>query len=151
MKLPEIITFDDAKTITTEYDAEGTKLKKIVSGGEVTDYEEDDIYVNNVLYQTSHDEGRINAQGQYEYNITDHRHELIDFIAAVVALIAVGVSFIWPVAGGLVMMLAYIAMATVEKQVFVGPVFPIVFITGMLHVVLHVIHMRSAQVEGQTN
>jgi hypothetical protein len=79
------------------------------------------------------------------------RHELIDFIAAVVALIAVGVSFIWPVAGGLVMMLAYIAMATVERQVFVGPVFPIVFITGMLHVVLHVIHMRSAQVEGQTN
>jgi RHS repeat-associated protein len=76
LKLPEVITFDDTKTITTEYDAEGTKLKKIVSGGETTDYEEDDIYVNGVLYQTSHDEGRINAQGQYEYNITDHNNDL---------------------------------------------------------------------------
>ena len=71
LKLPEVITFDDAKTITTEYDADGTKLKKIVSGGETTDYEEDDIYVNGVLYQTSHDEGRI-VNGVYEYNINDH-------------------------------------------------------------------------------
>lgn len=71
LKLPEVITFDDTKTITTEYDAEGTKLKKIVSDGETTDYEEDDIYVNGVLYQTSHDEGRI-VNGVYEYNITDH-------------------------------------------------------------------------------
>ena len=38
LKLPEVITFEDNKTITTEYDAEGTKLKKIVSGGETTDY-----------------------------------------------------------------------------------------------------------------
>ena len=71
LKLPEVITFDDNKTITTEYDASGTKLKKIVSGGETTDYEEDDIYVNSVLYQTSHDEGRI-VDGVYEYNINDH-------------------------------------------------------------------------------
>ena len=71
LKLPEVITFDDAKTITTEYDAEGTKLKKIVSGGENTDYEEDDIYVNGALYQTSHDDGRM-VNGVYEYNITDH-------------------------------------------------------------------------------
>jgi RHS repeat-associated protein len=76
LKLPETIIFDNGRTITTEYDAEGTKLKKIVSGGETTDYEEDDIYVNNVLYQTSHDEGRINAQGEYEYNITDHNNDL---------------------------------------------------------------------------
>jgi RHS repeat-associated protein len=75
LKLPEVITFDDAKTITTEYDAGGTKLKKMVSGGEVTDYEEDDIYVNGVLYQTSHDEGRI-ANGIFEYNITDHNNDL---------------------------------------------------------------------------
>lgn len=73
--MPEVITFDDTKTITTEYDAEGTKLKKIVSGGETTDYEEDDIYVNGNLYQTSHDEGRI-ANGVYEYNITDHNNDL---------------------------------------------------------------------------
>ena len=75
LKLPEIITFDDNKTITTEYDAAGTKLKKIVPGGETTDYEEDDIYVNNVLYQTAHDEGRI-VNGVYEYNITDHNNDL---------------------------------------------------------------------------
>jgi RHS repeat-associated protein len=72
LKLPEVITFDDNKTITTEYDSEGIKLKKIVSGGETTDYEEDEIYVNDVLYQTVHDEGRINSQGEYEYNINDH-------------------------------------------------------------------------------
>lgn len=72
LKLPETITFDNGRTITTEYDAAGTKLKKIDSNGETTDYEEDDIYVNSVLYQTAHDEGRINSQGQYEYNITDH-------------------------------------------------------------------------------
>lgn len=75
LKLPEVITFDDTKTITTEYDAEGTKLKKIVSGGETTDYEEDDIYVNGALYQTSHDEGRI-VNGVYEYNINDHNNDL---------------------------------------------------------------------------
>jgi RHS repeat-associated protein len=71
LKLPERITFDNGRTITTEYDANGTKLKKIDSNGETTDYEEDDIYVNNVLYQTSHDEGRV-ANGIYEYNINDH-------------------------------------------------------------------------------
>jgi RHS repeat-associated protein len=75
LDLPEVITFDDTKTITTEYDAAGIKLKKIVSGGETTDYEEDDIYVNGVLYQTSHDEGRI-VNGVYEYNITDHNNDL---------------------------------------------------------------------------
>ena len=71
LKLPETITFDNGRTITTEYDANGTKLKKIDSNGETTDYEEDDIYVNGKLYQTSHDEGRI-VDGIYEYNINDH-------------------------------------------------------------------------------
>ncbi|WP_026994876.1 RHS repeat domain-containing protein [Flectobacillus major] len=72
LKLPKTITFDNGRTITTQYDAQGSKLKKIDSNGETTDYEEDEIYVNGSLYQISHDEGRINAQGQYEYNITDH-------------------------------------------------------------------------------
>ena len=71
LKLPERIKFANGRTITTEYDAEGTKLKKIDSNGETTDYEEDDIYVNGKLYQTSHDEGRI-VNGVYEYNINDH-------------------------------------------------------------------------------
>ncbi|WP_044173783.1 RHS repeat domain-containing protein [Flectobacillus major] len=72
LKLPKTITFDNGRTITTQYDAQGSKLKKIDSNGEPTDYEEDEIYVNGSLYQISHDEGRINAQGQYEYNTTDH-------------------------------------------------------------------------------
>ena len=71
LKLPKTVTFDNGRTITTEYDASGAKLKKIDSNGETTDYEEDEIYVNGVLYQTSHDEGRI-VDGVYEYNITDH-------------------------------------------------------------------------------
>ena len=75
LKLPSLISFEDTKTITTEYDAEGVKLKKIVSGGETTEYEEDEIYINDVLYQTSHDEGRI-VNGVYEYNITDHNNDL---------------------------------------------------------------------------
>ena len=75
LKLPETTTFDNGRTITTEYDAEGTKLKKIDSNGETTDYEEDDIYVNGALYQTSHDEGRI-VNGIYEYNINDHNNDL---------------------------------------------------------------------------
>lgn len=75
LKLPKIITFDNTRTITTEYDAAGTKLKKIDSNGEITEYEEDEIYVNGNLYQISHDEGRI-ANGIYEYNITDHNNDL---------------------------------------------------------------------------
>ena len=71
LKLSEVITFDNSRTITTECDSEGMKLKKIDSNGETTDYEEDDVYVNGNLYQTVNDEGRI-VNGNYEYNITDH-------------------------------------------------------------------------------
>ena len=71
LKLPQTITFTNGRTITTQYNANGTKLKKIDSNGETTDYEEDEIYVNNVLYQTAHEEGRI-ANGICEYNINDH-------------------------------------------------------------------------------
>ena len=71
LKLPERIKFNTGNWINYEYDAQGTKLKKTLSTGKVTDYEEDDIYENNVLYQTSHDEGRV-VNGIYEYNITDH-------------------------------------------------------------------------------
>jgi RHS repeat-associated protein len=71
LKLPKLITFTDNRTIAYEYDAKGTKLKKTVSTGVVTEYEEDEIYVNGNPYQISHDEGRI-ANGIYEYNITDH-------------------------------------------------------------------------------
>jgi RHS repeat-associated protein len=71
LKLPKQITLTGGRWIRYEYDASGTKLKKTLSTGKVTDYEEDDIYEDGILYQTSHDEGRI-VDGIYEYNITDH-------------------------------------------------------------------------------
>jgi RHS repeat-associated protein len=57
-----IFGFDNAK---------GTKLKKTLSTGKYTDYEEDEIFENGVLYQTSHDEGRI-VNGIYEFDLKDH-------------------------------------------------------------------------------
>ena len=71
LKLPKQIFLTGGRWIKYEYDANGTKLKKTLSTGKVTDYEEDEIYVNGVLYQTSHDEGRI-VDGIYEYDIKDH-------------------------------------------------------------------------------
>jgi RHS repeat-associated protein len=71
LKLPQKIFLTSNRWIEYEYDAEGTKLKKTLSTGKYTDYEEDEIYENNVLYQITHDEGRI-ISGVYEYNITDH-------------------------------------------------------------------------------
>jgi hypothetical protein len=71
LKLPEKIFLTSSRWIEYEYDAAGMKLKKTLSTGKYTDYEEDEIFENGVLYQTSHDEGRI-VDGIYEYNITDH-------------------------------------------------------------------------------
>ena len=71
LKLPKQIFLTGGRWIKYEYDANGTKLRKILSTGKVTDYEEDEIYEDGFLYQTSHDEGRI-VNDVYEYNITDH-------------------------------------------------------------------------------
>ena len=71
LKLPKQIFLTGGRWIKYEYDASGTKLKKTLSTGKVTDYEEDEIYEDGFLYQTSHDEGRI-VNDVYEYNITDH-------------------------------------------------------------------------------
>jgi RHS repeat-associated protein len=71
LKLPQKVYLNGSRWIEYEYDAGGTKLKKTLSTGKYTDYEEDDIYENGILYQTIHDEGRI-VDGIYEYNITDH-------------------------------------------------------------------------------
>jgi RHS repeat-associated protein len=71
LKLPQKIFLTNNRWIEYEYNAEGMKLKKTLSTGKVTDYEEDEIYENNVLYQTSHDEGRI-VNGVYEFDIKDH-------------------------------------------------------------------------------
>jgi RHS repeat-associated protein len=76
LKLPKRIEFSNETWINYQYDASGKKLQKVTSQGITTDYVANKIYENNVLYQTTHDEGRINAQGVYEYNITDHNNDL---------------------------------------------------------------------------
>lgn len=71
LKLPKKISLTNNRWISYEYDASGLKLKKTLSTGKVTEYEEDEVYEDAVLYQTLHDEGRI-VNGVYEYNIKDH-------------------------------------------------------------------------------
>jgi RHS repeat-associated protein len=57
-------------TILNEYNSSGKKLKETV-GSVTTDFLGNLIYKNDVLYQITHEEGRI-VNGEYEYNITDH-------------------------------------------------------------------------------
>lgn len=71
LKLPEEITLTGGRWIRYDYDADGIKLKKTLSTGKFIDYEEDDIYEDGALYQTSNDEGRI-VNDVYEYDIKDH-------------------------------------------------------------------------------
>jgi RHS repeat-associated protein len=56
--------------ILYQYSASGVKLRETI-GSNFTDYLGNIIKKNNVLYQISHDEGRV-VNGIYEYNITDH-------------------------------------------------------------------------------
>jgi RHS repeat-associated protein len=74
LKLPKRIV-KNGTTILYQYDASGRKLKETI-GTQVTDYVSNTIYKNNVLYQISHDEGRI-VDNIYEYNIKDHLGSLI--------------------------------------------------------------------------
>jgi RHS repeat-associated protein len=72
LKRPKKITFANNQTIEYQYDANGIKLREKDKSGVWTDYVGNKIYKNGVLYQISHDEGRINTQGEYEYVIQDH-------------------------------------------------------------------------------
>jgi len=69
LKLPRRI-IKNGVTILYQYSASGKKLKETI-GTQVTDYVGNVIYKNGVLYQISHDEGRV-VDGIYEYNIKDH-------------------------------------------------------------------------------
>ena len=71
LKRPKKYTFSNGSTLENQYDAMGKKLKSISSDGTVYDFVGNLIYKNNVLYQISHDEGRI-INGEYEYEIKDH-------------------------------------------------------------------------------
>ena len=70
LKRPKKYTFSNGSMLENQYDASGKKLKETV-GTAITDYVGNTIYKNNVLYQITHDEGRI-VNGIYEYNITDN-------------------------------------------------------------------------------
>ena len=70
LKRPKKYTFSNNSTLENQYDASGKKLKETI-GTTTTDYVGNTIYKNNVLYQITHDEGRI-VNGIYEYNITDN-------------------------------------------------------------------------------
>ncbi|MDZ7900694.1 MAG: RHS repeat-associated core domain-containing protein [Arcicella sp.] len=72
MKRPKKITFSNSQTVEYQYDAMDNKLREKDKSGIWTDYVGIKIYKNNVLYQIGMDEGRINAQGEYEYGIQDH-------------------------------------------------------------------------------
>jgi RHS repeat-associated protein len=69
LKLPKRIV-KGSTVILNQYDATGRKIKEII-GSNTTDYVGNKIYKNGVLYQISHDEGRI-IDGDYEYFINDH-------------------------------------------------------------------------------
>lgn len=69
LKLPRRVVKDGVE-ILYQYDATSRKLKETI-GTNVTDYSGNTIYKNGVLYQISHDEGRI-INGEYEYSIKDH-------------------------------------------------------------------------------
>jgi len=71
LKRPKKYTFSNGSTLENQYDATGKKLKSISSDGTIYDFVGNLIYKNNVLYQISHDEGRV-IKGEYEYEIKDH-------------------------------------------------------------------------------
>jgi RHS repeat-associated protein len=69
LKLPRRVVQNGVTTLY-QYSASGAKLREII-GTDTTDYLGNIIKKNGVLYQISHDEGRI-INGEYEYNIKDH-------------------------------------------------------------------------------
>jgi hypothetical protein len=69
LKLPHRIVQNGIE-ILNQYDASGQKLKETI-GSNVTDYLGNIIKKNEVIYQISHDEGRI-IDSEYEYFINDH-------------------------------------------------------------------------------
>ena len=72
LKRPKKITFSNTQTIEYQYDALGKKLREKQRDGTIMDYPSNLVFKNNVLYQIGIDEGRINAQNEYEYAIQDH-------------------------------------------------------------------------------
>ena len=76
LKKPKKITKANGQWKTFIYNASGKLLQTLTSTGKKTDFVGNLTYENDVLYQIAHDEGRINATGQYEYDINDHAGNL---------------------------------------------------------------------------
>ena len=76
LRLPKKLTLTASRWIEYHYSANGQKLRKQNSTGEVWDYVGEFMYKTSgggqaQLYQITHEEGRI-TNGKYEYNYTDH-------------------------------------------------------------------------------
>jgi RHS repeat-associated protein len=69
LKLPRRIVQNGVTTLY-QYASNGAKLREIIVS-DTTDYLGNVIKKNSILYQISHDEGRV-INGEYEYNIKDH-------------------------------------------------------------------------------
>jgi RHS repeat-associated protein len=69
LKLPRKIVQNGVTTLY-QYASNGAKLREIIST-DTSDYLGNIIKKNGILYQISHDEGRV-INGEYEYNIKDH-------------------------------------------------------------------------------
>jgi hypothetical protein len=74
LKLPQQLTFSSGKVVSYQYDAGGSKLKMSVTGAgsETRDYMGPFQYLNNALFEISHEEGRYSLSGGYEYFHKDH-------------------------------------------------------------------------------
>lgn len=75
LKRPKKITKANGQWEKFIYDAEGKLLQTQTSTGITTDFVGNKTYQNGILYQISHDEGRI-INGNYEYDINDHAGNL---------------------------------------------------------------------------
>ena len=79
LNLPTQVSFDSGGTINYVYDAAGTKLKKTVSTGAVTEYSGNHVYSGNLsstaLQFFNHPEGYVNVENsnyRYVYQYKDH-------------------------------------------------------------------------------
>ena len=76
LKKPKKITKANGQWEKFMYDASGNLLQTLTSTGKKIDFVGNLTYENDVLYQIAHDEGRITATGNYEYDILDHAGNL---------------------------------------------------------------------------
>lgn len=74
LKLPRQLTFSSGKVVSYQYDASGRKLKMSVTGtgSETRDYVGPFQYLNNALFEVTHEEGRYSPSSGYESFHRDH-------------------------------------------------------------------------------